>query len=125
MKSVTVAGDVSTFQGVTLPEKVPYSKVYEEFLNPQEVKDAKEWPSETDIMGYVNDARKMKARAEATADALKAKFEATQDPVYRKIDPNSAEGARELLVKQILKSNKKMSREKAEKMADSLIAAEG
>jgi len=107
-----------------LPEKVAYAGKFEEFENAAECKAAGEWPSETDIVKMVNDSRKMAARAKATAIALDEKFKATGLSVYQKTDPNSAEGARANLIKQILKSNKKMTPEKAEKMADSLIAAE-
>ncbi len=124
MKKEIVSGDVKTFQGASLPEPVSYKGEYEEFETVQECKSAGEWPSETDIVKMVNNDRKMSARAKATVIALDRKYEETKNPVYKKLDQSTPEGQRENLIKAILKANPKFSRDRAEKMADSMVAAE-
>lgn len=132
MKTETFSGTIENAYGNKLPESVPFSGSFEAYDNPSEVKNAGDWPSESDIVEMVNTKRKATARASATVKALDAKSKALQDAgqpasvynLYKKLDASTPEGQKENLIKSILKANPKFTRERAEKMAASMIEAE-
>jgi len=132
MKSEQFSGTIENAYGNKLPESVSFSGSFEAFENSAEVRNAGEWPSESDIVDMVNTKKKANERAKATTKALDAKYEALKSNggqpgvynLYKKLDASTPEGQRENLIKSILKANPKFTRERAEKMAASMIEAE-
>jgi hypothetical protein len=132
MKTETFSGTIENAYGNKLPESVPFSGSFDSYENPAEVKSAGDWPSESDIVEMVNAKRKATERAKATQKALDAKSEALKAAgqpasvynLYKKLDASTPEGQRENLIKSILKANPRFTRERAEKMAASMIEAE-
>lgn len=121
---VVFKGTVESFQGVKLPYALEYEATYSPFANADAVRAAGKWPSETEIVDLVNNKAKASARATAITARLDEEYKKTNNPVFQKLDASTPEGQRENLIKSILKANQKFTRERAEKMADSMIAAE-
>ena len=71
-KQETFKGSMESAYGNKLPKAIAFNGSYEAFENPQEVKDAGEWPSDKDIVDYANTLRKNNARQKAMTEALTA-----------------------------------------------------
>lgn len=72
MKTETFKSEVATAYGNRLPKPIPVSGSYEAFETADEVRSAQEWPSDAEVVTYVNNVRKQNARAKATTEALTA-----------------------------------------------------
>jgi len=72
MKTTPFDGEVTQAYGKVLPTPVKFSGDFEAFENASEVRNASEWPSDKDIVAFVNAQRKANARAKATNEALQA-----------------------------------------------------
>ena len=70
MKTEKFNGSVSSAYGEVLKSPVKFDGEFKAFENPAEVREAGEWPSESDVVDYVNAKRKASARAKATENAL-------------------------------------------------------
>lgn len=90
------SGTVESAYGKVLPSPVKFEGTFEAFASYQEVADAKELPSNDDIVNIVNAKRKAAARALATTEALTAAGIA-------KPDPNSPVVIRANMVKSLMK----------------------
>src|ERR1044072_8937357 len=72
MKKETFKGSVSSAYGETLPKAIDFNGEFEAYENPQEVRTGGDWPTDNDVVDYVNAKRKAAARAKATEAALSA-----------------------------------------------------
>lgn len=106
MKSETFSGTVESAYGKQLPSPVKFSGTFDAYENIGEIKSANDYPSDEDVLNFVNAKRKASARATATTEALSAAGIA-------KPDPKSPEVVRENLIKGLMALNN-LSREQAE-----------
>lgn len=72
MKTETFSGKVETAYGQTLSKAIPVSGTYEAFESIEEVRAKNEYPSDKDVLNFVNSRAKQNARAAATTAALEA-----------------------------------------------------
>lgn len=72
MKTETFKGTVSSAYGETLPKSIAFDGSYDAYENPQEVRTGGDWPTDNDVVEFVNTKRKASARAKATEAALSA-----------------------------------------------------
>lgn len=72
MKTETVSGTMETAYTQKLATPIEFAGEYQAFENIAEVRSFGEYPSEKDIVGYVNNDRKVKAVAAARKAALEA-----------------------------------------------------
>lgn len=70
MKTEKFSGSVASAYGETLKTPVKFDGSFEAYENPQEVRTGGDWPTDNDIVDYVNAKRKASARAKATENAL-------------------------------------------------------
>lgn len=87
MKTEKFSGSVSSAYGETLPKAVKFDGSFEAYENPQEVRTGGDWPTDNDIVDYVNAKRKASARAKSTEAALSAagyQKPDLSDPTYRR-----------------------------------------
>lgn len=116
METKTATGTVSTFAGKALNPAINFTYDYVVYDNVVEMQNAKVWPSEKEIFDWQNKKAETAAKAKASMAAtekLREAYEAT--PEFKL----------ESLVKQILKSNPKLSQAAAEAFATSMLQAEG
>lgn len=87
MKSEKFSGSVASAYGETLSKPVKFDGSFEAYENPTEVRNGGDWPTDNDIVDYVNAKRKASARAKATEAALSAagyQKPDLSDPTYRR-----------------------------------------
>lgn len=72
MEQKTGKASVGSAYGVKLDKPIEFEYKYAAFTQPQEVRDAGEWPSEKDIMEYANVARANNARQKEQKVVLEA-----------------------------------------------------
>lgn len=71
-KTETGKATVATAFGETLPKAIEYTFSYVALENVEQVRQAEEFPTDEDIVEYVNNKRKANARQKALLDALEA-----------------------------------------------------
>ena len=96
MKTEAFAGKMENAYGVTLDKPVSFSGNYEAFETITEVKEKNEFPSDDEIVAFVNNKRKANARAKASTAALDAAG-------ITKPDPNSPEVLRKTGIATLVK----------------------
>lgn len=116
MKTVTIKGNVRTVLGERLANPIEFEFKHDVFSEKSEIVSAGKWPSEDEIVEMVAAAQIQTARQNKVLELTEIERERIQ---------NSPEYKRSQLVKQIRAGNAKISLEKAEAMADSILAAEG
>lgn len=87
MKTETFKGEVSSAYGETLPKAVKFEGSFEAYENAAEIRSANDWPSDEDVVNYVNAKRKAAKRAKSTEEALTAagyQKPDLSDPTYRR-----------------------------------------
>lgn len=72
MKSEKFSGTMESAYGKVLPSKLTFSGTYDAYENIQEVRDAKDEPSDDEVVNFVNSKRKAAARQKSMNDALEA-----------------------------------------------------
>jgi hypothetical protein len=72
MKTEKVEGEMNTAYTKPLPSPIPFSGEFQAFENINEVRNAGEFPSEKQIVGFINNLRKQKAISAARTAALEA-----------------------------------------------------
>lgn len=72
METQTVSGTIESAYGQTLKAGIDYSGTYEAFQTVDEVRSAGEWPSDKEIVKFVNTKRVANARQKAMQSALDA-----------------------------------------------------
>ena len=72
MKSEKFSGTMESAYGKVLPNKVEFSGDFQAYENIQEIRDAKDEPSDDEVVSFVNSKRKAAARQKAMNTALDA-----------------------------------------------------
>lgn len=80
MKAEKFSGSVSSAYGEELASPVKFSGEFQAYENAGEVRTANDWPSDEDVVTYVNAKRKAAARAKSTTDALELAGISKPDP---------------------------------------------
>lgn len=80
MKTEKFSGKIGNAYGNKLPKEIPFNGTYEAFEKPEEVRAANKWPSDSDIVDYVNSLEKNNERQKAMTAALDAAGIAKPDP---------------------------------------------
>ena len=106
MKNETFKGSVGVAYGEKLPKPIDFTYTVETFENYAELESAKEIPSNQDIVGFVNDTRKINERAKAMTEALKAAG-------YNKPDPNDPIVAAQTMIRNLEKMENMAENQKA------------
>jgi len=120
----TFKGKVESFQGEKLPYALDYEASYTPFGDEAAIRKADKWPTISEIVTFVNAQEKANARATAIAKRLADEYKATNNPIFKKLDASTEDGQRMQLIKTLMKAHPKWERDKAEKMADTMMAAE-
>jgi hypothetical protein len=81
MKTETFKGEIGSAYGEKLPKPLPFNGTFQAFENVEELRAANKFPSDEDIVGYVNADVKNNERQKAMTAALDAAG-------YKKPDPN-------------------------------------
>jgi len=110
MKSMTDSGEVQEYQGTKLSPAIAYSFSWEEAENVTEAKNGENWPSDSEILKFVNGKAKTSAKAQAYQKA-------TAD--LKKAYENTPEFKRKNLIAAALVAG--MSQEQAEALAASIV----
>jgi hypothetical protein len=87
MKTEKFSGSVSSAYGETLKTPVKFDGEFKAYETNDEVRAGGDWPTDNDIVDYVNAKRKASARAKATENALTvAGYQKPDlsDPTYRR-----------------------------------------
>jgi len=92
MKTETFKGSVSSAYGEPIAlqdgrKEVSFEGKFEAYTDAEEIRKANDWPSDSDVLSYVNAKRKAAARAKATEAALEAvgiSKPDLSDPTYRR-----------------------------------------
>jgi hypothetical protein len=112
MRTETFEGTVEAYQGKTLDKPISFSGSTEVYENLTEARGSEDWPSDSEILKWLNTRKVTAAKAAEYQKAtknLKAEYEAS--PEYK----------RESLIKAILAADSNKTRVQAEGIADSLL----
>ncbi|MGV1006918.1 MAG: hypothetical protein ACOYEV_19630 [Candidatus Nanopelagicales bacterium] len=113
MKSETYKGTISQAYGQTLSKSIEFNGSYDAFENIEEVKAKNEFPSDDEIVSFVNARNKANARQKSMTAALDAA--GIQKPTLE----NDADLRLKTMVKTLVASGK--SQEEAESLAKTLL----
>ncbi len=91
MKTEKFDGTVASAYGETLTKPVSFSGSFDAYETVDEIRAANDWPSDDDVIGFVNAKRKAAKRAAATTEALQAAG-------IEKPDPNTPENRRKRMI---------------------------
>lgn len=72
MKTETFEATATSGRGQNFASPLSYSGEYQVYDNPEEIREKNDWPSDDDILQYVNTQRKLAARNKALNAALDA-----------------------------------------------------
>jgi 2,4-dienoyl-CoA reductase-like NADH-dependent reductase (Old Yellow Enzyme family) len=106
MKSETFKGSVGVAYGEKLSKPIEFSYSVDQFENYGELESAKAIPSNDDVVGFVNDTRKINERAKAMTKALEAAG-------YSKPDPNDPIVAANTMIRNLEKMENMPANQKA------------
>ncbi len=72
MKTETFKGTIESAYGEVLDTAIKFEGTFEAFENVEEIKTANDWPSNDEVVKFVNDKRKASKRQAAMTAALEA-----------------------------------------------------
>lgn len=70
MKTANYRGSVASAYGRELPQALTFDFTVEEFTNADEIREAGEWPKDSEIVDFVNNKRKNNERTKAQTQCL-------------------------------------------------------
>ena len=82
MTTKTGSGEISEYQGKVISPAIPYTFEYSVYDTLTEAKDSQDWPSDAEVLKWVNQSSERKSKAnqyQKTLAPLREAYEATRE----------------------------------------------